>query len=102
MTLTLFSLTIKTRLMFVCVYIFTPRRQKYLNNSHVNCTKMSLFMKRITSKQYDIQLIGFKIRIIHIRISHIKIFIRNFDNNQSVPHDGNEVPMMAQEVKIVH
>ena len=79
---------------------------------------MGLFMKRVTSKRYGIQLIGFQIRIIRIQISHRLIFLINhsfltFCNNQSVPpnahtpilttiHDGNELPMVAQADKIVH
>ena len=75
----LYILTIKTRLMFVCLCIYTKRTKvfQHLIFSHTNNTKMGLFMKRVTSKRYGIQLIGFQIRIIRIQISYRLIFLIN-------------------------
>ena len=63
---------------------------QHLILSHTNNTKMGPFMKKVTSKRYGIQLIGFQIRIIRIQISHTLIFLINhsfltFCNYQSVP-----------------
>ena len=73
--------------------LFYTKRTKVFQHliiSHTNNTKMGLFMKRVTSKRYWIQLIGFQIRIIRIQISHRLIFLFNhsfltFCNYQSVP-----------------
>ena len=57
----------------VGIYIYTKGTKLFENFIifHTNCTKIGLFMKRVTSKWYGIQLIGFQIRIIRIQISHI-------------------------------
>ena len=103
------------------IYIYTKRTKvfQHLILFHINNAKMGLFMKKVTSKRYGIQLIGFQIRIICIQISPRLIFRINhlfltFCNYQSVPlyaryapilttmHDGNELPIVAQADKIVH
>ena len=67
---------------------------------------MGLFMKRVTSKRYGIQLIGFQIRIIRIQISNRLIFLINHSFltfcNYHMIHDSNELSMVAQADKIVH
>ena len=91
---------------------------QHLIISHTNSTKMGLFMKRVTSKRYGIQLTGFQIRIICFQISHRLIFLINHSFltfiiiNQcnlmphkpilTTIHDGNELHMVAQADKIVH
>ena len=59
--------------------VYTKRTKvfQHLILSHTNNIKMGLFMKRVTSKRYGIQLIGFQIQIIRIQISYMLIFLIN-------------------------